>query len=48
MVDPTGIANWTVTYVDWSEKKWHPRKFMPEDITHELIKNITVIISKSL
>lgn len=42
MLDPAGIANWTVTYVDWSEKKWHPKKFMPEDITPELLKNITV------
>lgn len=42
MLDPTGIANWTVTYVDWSERKWHPRKYMPEDITLELIKNISV------
>jgi hypothetical protein len=43
MLDPTGIANWTVTYVDWSERKWHPRKYMPEDITLELIKNISSI-----
>jgi hypothetical protein len=42
MLDPTGIANWTVTYVDWPERKWHPRKYMPEDITLELIKNISV------
>ncbi|RVW52326.1 hypothetical protein CK203_093407 [Vitis vinifera] len=25
MIDPTGIANWSVTHVDWSEGKWHPK-----------------------
>ncbi|CAN7025787.1 unnamed protein product [Brassica oleracea var. botrytis] len=43
MLDPGGIANWTVTYVDWSEKKWHPRTYMPNDVTHELLKNLTSI-----
>ncbi|CAG7902178.1 unnamed protein product [Brassica rapa] len=43
MLDPGGIANWTLTYVDWSEGKWHPRTFMPEDVSHELLKNLTSI-----
>ena len=42
MLDPGGIANWTVTQVDWSERKWHPKTYMPEDITHELLNNLTV------
>ncbi|XP_010433033.1 PREDICTED: uncharacterized protein LOC104717196 [Camelina sativa] len=41
MLDPTGISNWTVTKVDWSERKWHPKTYMPEDITHELLTNLT-------
>ena len=45
MLDPGGIANWTLTYVDWSEGKWHPRTFMPEDVSHELLKNLTVLVS---
>eukprot|EP00252_Welwitschia_mirabilis_P010174 TRINITY_DN23347_c0_g1_i1.p1 TRINITY_DN23347_c0_g1~~TRINITY_DN23347_c0_g1_i1.p1 ORF type:complete len:334 (-),score=36.86 TRINITY_DN23347_c0_g1_i1:231-1232(-) len=26
LLDPSGIANWSVTHVDWSEGKWHPKK----------------------
>lgn len=44
MVDPHGIANWSVTHVDWSEGKWHPRAYRDEDATYELFKNITVRI----
>ncbi|CAN8326547.1 unnamed protein product [Cochlearia groenlandica] len=43
MFDPSGISNWSVTQVDWSEKKWHPKTYMPEDITHELLTNLTTI-----
>lgn len=43
MLDPGGIANWTVTSVDWSEKQWHPKTYMPEDVTLELLKNLTVL-----
>uniref|UniRef100_A0A1J3E2W9 Core-2/I-branching beta-1,6-N-acetylglucosaminyltransferase family protein n=1 Tax=Noccaea caerulescens TaxID=107243 RepID=A0A1J3E2W9_NOCCA len=43
MLDPGGIANWTVTSVDWSEKQWHPKTYMPEDVTLELLKNLTSI-----
>ncbi|XP_078438274.1 glycosyltransferase BC10-like [Wolffia australiana] len=43
MVDPMGIANWSVTYVDWSEGKWHPRAFKDEDTTYELLQNISSI-----
>ncbi|XP_050216312.1 glycosyltransferase BC10-like [Mercurialis annua] len=41
MIDPVGIANWSVTYVDWSERKWHPRTYRTRDVTYELLKNIT-------
>ncbi|AES65283.1 putative glycosyl transferase, family 14 [Medicago truncatula] len=43
IVDPGGIANWSVTHVDWSEQKWHPKSYRAQDITYELLKNITSI-----
>ncbi|RLN23879.1 uncharacterized protein C2845_PM07G28480 [Panicum miliaceum] len=43
MVDPGGIANWSVTHVDWSEGKWHPRSYRAADVTYELFKNITSV-----
>jgi hypothetical protein len=42
MMDPDGIANWSVTHVDWSEGKWHPKAYRAMDVTYELLKNITV------
>ncbi|KAK7244650.1 hypothetical protein RIF29_39475 [Crotalaria pallida] len=42
MVDPGGIANWSVTYVDWSEGKWHPRAFSAQDITSNLMEYLSV------
>ncbi|KAG5594320.1 hypothetical protein H5410_035552 [Solanum commersonii] len=43
MLDPTGISNWSVTHVDWSEGKWHPKSYVRKDITYELMRNITSI-----
>ncbi|KAL9688073.1 hypothetical protein QQ045_032486 [Rhodiola kirilowii] len=43
MVDPGGIANWSVTHADWSEEKWHPKAFRAEDISYGLLKNITSV-----
>ncbi|CAA7406572.1 unnamed protein product [Spirodela intermedia] len=43
MVDPHGIANWSVTHVDWSEGKWHPKAYRDQDATYDLFKNITSI-----
>eukprot|EP00256_Glycine_max_P057559 XP_014625424.1 uncharacterized protein LOC100784132 isoform X2 [Glycine max] len=43
MVDPGGIANWSLTHVDWSERKWHPKSYRAQDVTYELLKNITSI-----
>lgn len=42
MLDPVGISNWSVTHVDWSEGKWHPKSYKAQDVTYELMKNITV------
>lgn len=44
MLDPVGIANWSVTHVDWSEGKWHPRSYRAQDVTYELMRNITVCL----
>ncbi|XP_076954290.1 glycosyltransferase BC10-like [Bidens hawaiensis] len=43
MHDPNGVANWSVTHVDWSERKWHPKSYEKKDISEELLKNITSI-----
>ncbi|KAM7268318.1 hypothetical protein ACFE04_010484 [Oxalis oulophora] len=43
LTDPGGIANWSVTHVDWSERKWHPKSYRAQDITYELLHNITSI-----
>ncbi|CAJ1975868.1 unnamed protein product [Sphenostylis stenocarpa] len=43
IVDPGGIANWSTTHVDWSERKWHPKSYTARDVTYELLKNITSI-----
>ena len=44
MMDPDGIANWSVTHVDWSEGKWHPKAYRAKDVTFDLLKNITVCV----
>ncbi|XP_073150035.1 glycosyltransferase BC10 isoform X2 [Henckelia pumila] len=44
MLDPAGISNWSVTHVDWSEGKWHPKSYEAQDISIELIRNITSIV----
>ncbi|KAL3744064.1 hypothetical protein ACJRO7_013334 [Eucalyptus globulus] len=43
MVDPSGISTWSVTHVDWSEKKCHPKSYKAQDVTFYLLKNITSI-----
>ncbi|XP_062229722.1 glycosyltransferase BC10-like isoform X1 [Phragmites australis] len=43
MADPSGIANWSVTHVDWSEGKWHPKAYRAVDTSFELLKNISSI-----
>ncbi|KAL3830126.1 hypothetical protein ACJIZ3_018928 [Penstemon smallii] len=44
MLDPAGIANWSVTNVDWSEGKWHPRSYTAKDISLGLMRNISSIL----
>ncbi|MED6185780.1 hypothetical protein PIB30_060391 [Stylosanthes scabra] len=43
IVDPAGISNWSVTYVDWSQRGWHPRSYGLQDVTYQLFNNITSI-----
>lgn len=42
MFDPSGIANWSVTFVDWSEGKWHPKAYKIPDVTPELLNGVRV------
>lgn len=42
MIDPVGTAKRSVTFVDWSERKWHPKSFKAQDITLKFLKNLTV------
>ncbi|XP_075517485.1 glycosyltransferase BC10-like isoform X2 [Primulina tabacum] len=44
MIDPSGISNWSVTHVDWSEMKWNPKSYQAKDVTYELIRNLTSIV----
>ncbi|KAJ3696265.1 hypothetical protein LUZ60_001642 [Juncus effusus] len=43
MIDKNGIANWSVTHVDWSEGKWHPKAYRAKDVSFDLLKNISSI-----
>ncbi|OWM86958.1 hypothetical protein CDL15_Pgr015994 [Punica granatum] len=43
LIDPNGIANWSITHVDWSERKWHPKSYRAQDVTYQLLKNISSI-----
>ncbi|KAG9160376.1 hypothetical protein Leryth_008783 [Lithospermum erythrorhizon] len=45
MLDPAGISNWSLTHVDWSEGKWHPKSYKAQDVTYEFMKNITSIMN---
>ena len=48
MLDPGGISNWSVTYVDWSERRWHPKTYRARDISLKFLKNITVMSPTTL
>lgn len=43
IIDPQGISNWSVTYVDWSEQKWHPRSYKKGDINSHTLQRIQVV-----
>ncbi|KAH9306684.1 hypothetical protein KI387_011088, partial [Taxus chinensis] len=40
MMDPAGITNWSVTHVDWSEGKWHPKNYYRDDVNISLVRKI--------
>lgn len=42
MMDPGHLSNWTVTHVDWSEGKWHPKAYEKVDVTEEILLKIKV------
>uniref|UniRef100_A0A0C9S5S4 TSA: Wollemia nobilis Ref_Wollemi_Transcript_18600_1538 transcribed RNA sequence n=1 Tax=Wollemia nobilis TaxID=56998 RepID=A0A0C9S5S4_9CONI len=43
MMDPSGITNWSVTHVDWSEGKWHPKKYNRDEVNIKLLRSIQAI-----
>ncbi|KAH9604747.1 hypothetical protein KSS87_014486 [Heliosperma pusillum] len=43
MIDPGAMSNWSVTHVDWSEHKWHPKSYRSQDVSYELLQNLTSI-----
>ncbi|KAJ4709261.1 Core-2/I-branching beta-1,6-N-acetylglucosaminyltransferase family protein [Melia azedarach] len=43
LIDPRGIANRSVTHVDWSERKWHPKSYTADDVSYQLLNNISSI-----
>lgn len=43
IMNPANLANWTVTHVDWSEGKWHPRSYATQDITPSRLHDIQTI-----
>ncbi|KAJ7520642.1 hypothetical protein O6H91_19G015200 [Diphasiastrum complanatum] len=43
IMDPGGLSNWTVTHVDWSEGKWHPKSYKVEDVAAEKLRSIQAI-----
>ncbi|XP_039034356.1 glycosyltransferase BC10-like [Hibiscus syriacus] len=47
LIDPGGIANWSVTHVDWSERKWHPKSYRAQDVTYEFLRNIMSLDQKT-
>jgi hypothetical protein len=42
-MDPSNLANWTVTHVDWSERKWHPKSYTIGDVTETTFAAIQAI-----
>ncbi|KVI11849.1 Glycosyl transferase, family 14 [Cynara cardunculus var. scolymus] len=47
MHDPNGIANWSVTHVDWSEGKWHPKSYGAKDSITESV-HVTSDVRKEI
>lgn len=40
ILDPVKLANWSVTHVDWSEGKWHPKSYEKRDVTKDTFARI--------
>ncbi|KAJ0250992.1 hypothetical protein HA466_0133950 [Hirschfeldia incana] len=39
--DPMGISNWSVTYVDWSKRRRHPKTYRAHEISLEFLKDVS-------
>lgn len=46
--DPHGLANYSVTFADWSAHRWHPRLFAQNNITVEDLRILKVNISREV
>ncbi|RID50859.1 hypothetical protein BRARA_H01561 [Brassica rapa] len=40
-VDPMGISNWSVTYVDWSNRRRHPKTYRAHEISLEFMNSVS-------
>ncbi|KAG5390050.1 hypothetical protein IGI04_031591 [Brassica rapa subsp. trilocularis] len=40
-VDPMGISNWSVTYVDWSKRRRHPKIYRAHEISLEFMNSVS-------
>jgi len=40
-VDPMGISNWSVTYVDWSKRRRHPKTYRAHEISLEFMNSVS-------
>ncbi|GJP43337.1 hypothetical protein CLOM_g2813 [Closterium sp. NIES-68] len=40
MYDPVGISRYPTTFADWSLAEWHPKLFVAENVTTDLITSI--------
>ncbi|CDY49466.1 BnaCnng17320D [Brassica napus] len=40
-IDPMGISNWSVTYVDWSKRRRHPKTYRAHEISLEFMNSVS-------
>ena len=41
-IDPMGISNWSVTYVDWSKRRRYPKTYRAHEISLEFMNSVSV------
>ncbi|KAG2256389.1 hypothetical protein Bca52824_075683 [Brassica carinata] len=40
-IDPMGISNWSVTYVDWSKRRRYPKTYRAHEISLEFMNSVS-------